>query len=115
MNISTSPIVCVDWPPGPVRMHGGVWRDGQFLREDITMRNLMWVLLAARGLLAGGGVSSAGDTVRLGGPSAQLDMQGDTDLVRGGGGHGGGGHGGGGYGRGGYGHGGYGYGRGGYG
>jgi hypothetical protein len=88
------------------------------------MRNLMWAGLAAGCLLTASGVSFAQDTVRLGGPSTQIDMHGDTDLVRGGGGHGGGGHGGGGrggfggyghasYGRGGYGYGGY--GRGGYG
>jgi hypothetical protein len=47
------------------------------------MRNLMWAVLAVGCLLAGSGVSIAGDTVRLGGPSVQADMQGDTDLVRG--------------------------------
>jgi hypothetical protein len=49
----------------------------------MTMRNLMWAVLAAACLLAGSGVSMAQDTVRLGGPSVQADMQGGTDLVRG--------------------------------
>ena len=82
--------------------------------EGITMRNWMWAVLATGCLLAGFGTVSADDTVRLGGPSAQADVQGgtDTDLVRWGrGGYGG-------YNRGGYGghyRGGYGYYRGYYG
>jgi hypothetical protein len=84
----------------------------------MTMRKLIWSALAATLLLAGGSAARAqDDTFRLGGPSAQADIQGGTDieLVRGyGGGYRGGYHGGGGYGRGYYG-GGYARGYGGYG
>lgn len=80
------------------------------------MRTLMWSALAAGFLLVGGSAAWASDTVRLGGPAAQTDIQGgtDTELVHWGrgGGFGRGGFGGG-YGRGGFG-GGF-YGRGGYG
>jgi len=62
------------------------------------MKRLMCAVFAGGLLLAVGNVSWAQDTVRLGGPSAQLDMQGgtDTELVRGfhGGGYHGGWHGG---------------------
>jgi len=64
------------------------------------MKRLLCAVFAGGLLLGVGNVSWGQDTVRLGGPSAQIDMQGgtDTELVRGY-------HGGGGY-RGGY-HGGY--------
>lgn len=47
------------------------------------MRHLMWAVLAAGLMLAGSGASWANDTIRLGGPSAQADIQAnsDTDLV----------------------------------
>jgi hypothetical protein len=50
----------------------------------MTMRNLVWAALATALLLAGFGVASASDTIRLGGPSAQSTIQGDvdTELVR---------------------------------
>lgn len=83
------------------------------------MRKLIWSALAATCLLAAGSTARAqGDTFRLGGPSAQADIEGGTDTAlvyyRGGGGYGRGHYGGhyGGYGRGFYGGG---YGRGFYG
>ena len=50
------------------------------------MRNYVWAALATGLLLAGFGVASASDTIRLGGPSAQSTIEGDADtqFVRGG-------------------------------
>lgn len=47
------------------------------------MRALMWTALATALLLAGSGAAWANDIVRLGGPSAQVGIQGgaDTELV----------------------------------
>src|SRR5260370_32446770 len=83
-------------------------RDHLLFSEGMTMRSFVWAALATGFLLAGFGVASASDTVRLGGPSTPSTIQGgtDTELVywRGGGygrGYGGGygrGYGGGGYG-----------------
>jgi hypothetical protein len=60
-------------------------RDHFLFSEGMTMRNLVWAALATGILLAGFGVASASDTVRLGGPSAQAAIQGgtDTELTRG--------------------------------
>ena len=50
------------------------------------MRSFVWAALATGVLMAGVGVASASDTIRLGGPSAQSTIEGDVDtqLVRGG-------------------------------
>src|SRR5262245_55524842 len=99
------------------------WEVGQQYWEGMTMRKFVWSALAATCLLAAGSAARAqDDTFRLGGPSAQADIEGGTDseLVYYRGGYGRGFYGGhyGGYGRGfyggygGYGRGFYGYGRG---
>src|ERR1017187_2810614 len=53
--------------------------------EGFTMRSVSWLAALAVGcVLAGVGVVSANDTIRLGGPSAQAAIQGgtNTELVR---------------------------------
>src|SRR5438128_6925513 len=54
---------------------------GNLFLEGMTMRIWMWTALAAGLVMWGGGAASAQDTVRLGGPSVQTDVQGDTDTA----------------------------------
>jgi hypothetical protein len=75
-------MACQRKPPSTKDEQGA--RDHFLFSEGMTMRNFGWAALATGFLLAGFGVASASDTIRLGGPSAQSTIQGDvdTELVR---------------------------------